>query len=1602
MGRLKPTCIAATQDGTQLYAIASGYDTSIQFGEPGSSTRYILLKSDTRPTSLAATTWTVVSSYNLQDLNQLSGGNGLNTVSCAVSPTGVFTILDAYSIPKDLPPSAGGTSLPMNPQGVRYDPSLDTNKDVDGASGPGGWVNVDVKFNWPLNSLKSMLFYISSSSPSKLTIGVLDNSKKIWFGQEDDQGIVQPAGELPCPNTVIDSFMSFTYNPVSNMFYVVGGLSTSLTTTLLGMPMPADAKLVTIPANAVAGLKTYVYQRPPTTGYPSGCQVAFPVLATIHKDVYYMLCVNPASTGDTSAWSSQLYTVPSLSSSTSLSNPTNVSSDFKTAVFDNFFAVDGGVGGVYAVLHDPSKTHSSLVLDGPQTGSYWMAPPYYANVTSSFDDIPENNGVIRGGNGGGGGGSGERLSPGAIVGIVFGIWVAVAALLWWCRRGIRDIEEEKGGDGLFEEHKGEYLDPNDPDVIKTYQNLLQNDLQLGRHPGPAYSTTIGESSNHDTYGRDGDSVISVGEKKRSEAYSTMEQHNDIEASSSPSFSPQPVMLSARAPQTVPQRSMNPQYRGKRISKKLNATPHFTMDKAVFQTIADALSSDFNTRMRAELRLKELQHNPEYPLSLVKLTLARECNISQRHSAAAQLKIFVDLQWSTKNCRFLGPEPPEETHVISKIANLDWPDNWSHLLDELLQYLKTGTGDQVHGSTKVLAELISKEVSHVQLPFVVPVLFPELLRIMSSEQIYSHATRSKCVVIFKNVFEMMFTIKGEYPNVLKLYLEPAIGHWTEAFISILNRRTTYSPEIEVAEWRLKSEVLGFFNMAVPAAPKLMNAYILPVLSAVWQDLTQMRPRYIQQYVNTSSDITGGSYQDSDGNNIGIESLLFNQFDFLHVACRRSKLTQDAFIGKDGQSGIVTELVWNIIQFMQVTDEQVETWNSDPNQFIADEEEDSYSYNVRIATKDLLVTLAENYEPQTLNALNLGIQQYVSGSMAEKEKGSRHWWKPQESSLLSVGLFSGELCNIIQLGEVSPIDVVSLFHHVVLANMSEHSFPFLQGRSFVFASQFASILPIHFAAQYVSAAVEAIIHSSSAVVKISALKALNNYNKHLDRKHIAPYQRTILQNVAPMIEMTTEKTLSLILRTLAATTRIDKQIAAEYESVLGPIVLDTWIKFSAEILVSSDVVDFFSVLARNKYMQPALSARAMPVLVNMISSENPDKQLVSSAIYLLNSLIQGAATPLPQNYVAQFFPNLMSVLLTTDTNDDILQRGQECLILVLRKDIQQIINWYDDARGLTAMDLIIRFIAQLLHPSQTETASLFVGDLISALVKKGDNLFKAMLPELLRTVTARLIDAKLPSFIQPLILVFANLCLNQHEDVVDFLSGVTIHGRNGLEIVLTSWTTYHSDFQGQYQQKLSAVALAKLFMSNDPHVAAIQVRGNMIVTPSSRVKTRSKAKSTPDLYASVSVPVKIIKLLSADLTSKIEEEAASGAGDKEEEDSDFDDDDDEDDEESSFEEGDSTGGGNGSKIKKYKYAILSHMLGSLQLDMDGKECEVDGEDNDNDEDDPEVLADPIYQMSLKVYLVEFFRECIQQNSPTFAQSVAELSNAEKQALSTLLET
>lgn len=306
-----------------------------------------------------------------------------------------------------------------------------------------------------------------------------------------------------------------------------------------------------------------------------------------------------------------------------------------------------------------------------------------------------------------------------------------------------------------------------------------------------------------------------------------------------------------------------------------------------------------------------------------------------------------------------------------------------------------------------------------------------------------------------------------------------------------------------------------------------------------------------------------------------------------------------------------------------------------------------------------------------------------------------------------------------------------------------------------------------------------------------------------------------------------------------------------------------------------------------------------------------------------------------------------------------------------------------------------------------------------------------------------------------MVFAQLCLNQHETVINFLDAVDVRGQNGLHIVLTAWLLNHADFQGLYHQKMrhvshlvtsvltmlidplyffellsinncshlitcsSAVALTKVFTSGDPRVAEIQVKGDMILTENSRRTTRSIARKgtysvsrllvchyhpiiegvvpdisllyihyelAPNQFTVVSAPVKIVKLLCADLITRIEEENHSGE---------FDDDESEEDEDEDEEASETENRKDWEGSKSHERSVLlSDVLGD-----DGNEYYDGAEDGDELEIDPDVLADPVYQTNLKKFLVDFFRS--QLHSPGLVQCINELNDAERQTLSGLLE-
>lgn len=81
----------------------------------------------------------------------------------------------------------------------------------------------------------------------------------------------------------------------------------------------------------------------------------------------------------------------------------------------------------------------------------------------------------------------------------------------------------------------------------------------------------------------------------------------------------------------------------------------------------------------------------------------------------------------------------------------------------------------------------------------------------------------------------------------------------------------------------------------------------------------------------------------GEVINFNNLIIAIFEFIHSMVDRKRFSNLL-------DNLLQEVMYYLIIFMQITEDQIELWTTSPNQFV--EEEDVFAYNVRISAQELL--------------------------------------------------------------------------------------------------------------------------------------------------------------------------------------------------------------------------------------------------------------------------------------------------------------------------------------------------------------------------------------------------------------------------------------------------------------------------------------------------------------------------------------------------------------------------------------------------------------------------------------------------------------------------
>ena len=704
----------------------------------------------------------------------------------------------------------------------------------------------------------------------------------------------------------------------------------------------------------------------------------------------------------------------------------------------------------------------------------------------------------------------------------------------------------------------------------------------------------------------------------------------------------------------------------------------------------------------------------------------------------------------------------------------------------------------------------------------------------------------------------------------------------------------------------------------------------------------------------------------------------------------------------ESGLA-EMIYRAIGYMRMTASQEESWGDDPNQYVADEDDDMSS--ARATCGMLLDELVDRFGDDAQRALSVAVERRLSEAELARANGEANWWKTREATLLAVGVVSDALIEgeaAARSENVAPSFAASVF----LANVLERDLSsgataagavtdggesFLRGRALWVAARLAPGAPPAAAGAALAAALASLRPTASAPLRVGACRALAQYVPLAPKDVLRPFLAPAYQGLGSLLESAAgstagagsgdaledgyaEDALHLVLEAMLVVVKADADAATQWSSALAPATLRVWAEKVADPLLAADARDVLEALAAVPACVPSLHALAVPTLASVLASPaTQPPMLVESTLDLLAVLLRPAAASEAHAAHAACFRHVVAIALTSD-DVGALQSAAECLRAFLRAGGDDALLWGVDGQG-GGGDVLRQYLdaaARLLSPSLEDGAAVFAAPLLGQMLRRLPTRMAPVLPEIVSATATRIRAARQPNLIAALLSVFARLAHADANALVALLASMPAppapsgqHSEEGadgipppttaLELVTRLWIAHQSDVQGAFDIKLTTSALAVLLASGNPTLGSVGVKGEPVAPEGggggqnggAAIRTRARAKAAgPEKFSLAPLPVKMLDAL-ADFVLEAQE-AASAREDDEWEDGDGDEDDDDDDD-------DDEGGGGGGGIGGMFGGDLLERLLNKGLD-------------DVDDDDADETEDPISAIDTQAFIAE----------------------------------
>lgn len=565
-------------------------------------------------------------------------------------------------------------------------------------------------------------------------------------------------------------------------------------------------------------------------------------------------------------------------------------------------------------------------------------------------------------------------------------------------------------------------------------------------------------------------------------------------------------------------------------------------------------------------------------------------------------------------------------MVSKIASVDFPEQWPNLLPTLLHIIPNASDSQLHGALKVLSDLVDDCLSEDQF-FAVARDIVNVVYDVALNEGRKPLLRALAVSVFRGWFDIMGMVKDEHGPEVKEFANEVLTAWSPFFQDIMKKPLPAKPQggdegyesntgDQPDMWRgliaLKLQVVKTLMIIRSVFPQLLLPQSPTLFSITWAELSTIQEAYQNMYVDNDDQ---GRLEDADGLPYTLDFLVLEELDFLQ-SCLRAPPVQKELEAQLQTHGSVSATPWVMdvmklaVGYAQIPKEEEDLWDIDVNLFLAEETSVTANYTARTACGDLLIKLGEWLHQGALE----GLLAYTQGLFA----AANATWRTREASLFLVTQLMNDFLDVDK--QVAP-EVAGAYLGLIDYAINRVDEPLLRARGYLVAGILVQSIP-DVALGLLDRTIKFVNSDDAEVVKVACIKALQGFIKA--RTVPADRQISIVNSISEFLyakDLTdledADDLLVTLVESLRAAIGLDFRIAITGDNnaldLLFQLVQHGASNFQLTMLVNESFEEIVEALAGGE-AYAAICAKVLPTLtgafdVGDMTQDNPLVEVIS---------------------------------------------------------------------------------------------------------------------------------------------------------------------------------------------------------------------------------------------------------------------------------------------------------------------------------------------------------------------------------------------------------